>query len=86
MAVEAETDPTFKRGNPKVLFRGTYYSGSLMGKVVWNPWDIHPNGKKFLMIKPPASTSATSTAAVSQPKIIVVVNWFEELKQRVPVK
>jgi Tol biopolymer transport system component len=84
MAVEVETDPTFKRGNPKVLFRGTYYSGSLLEKMVWTLWDIHPNGKKFLMIKPAASTSATSTAAVPQPKINIVVNWTEELKQRVP--
>ncbi len=85
MAVEVETDPTFKRGNPKTLFQGTYFSNNLQ-KAVMTPWDIHPNGKRFLMIKPPASTSATSTAAVSQPKIDIVLNWYEELKQRVPVK
>ena len=83
MAVEVETQPTFKRGNPKTLFQGTYIA-TLFPKGVLTSWDIHPNGKKFLMIKPPASAGATHGAANPQPKIIVVVNWFEELKQRVP--
>jgi serine/threonine protein kinase/Tol biopolymer transport system component len=84
MAVDVETDPTFKRGNPKTLFRGTYSSTAIQNSVT-TPWDISPDGKKFLMIKPPASAAAP-TAASPRPKIIVVVNWFEELKQRVPVK
>jgi hypothetical protein len=37
------------------------------------------------MIKPPASTGAGS-AAESPRKINVVVNWFEELKEEVPVE
>jgi len=85
MAVEVKTDPTFKRENPKTLFRGTYVSVNVI-KNVSTSWDIHPDGKKFLMIKPPASTSATPTGVAPQPKIIVVVNWFEELKARVPTK
>jgi eukaryotic-like serine/threonine-protein kinase len=85
MAVDVETAPTFKRGNPKTLFQGTYSSAPFQ-KVVSTPWDIHPNGKRFLMIKPAASASATPTAASPQQKITIVVNWFEELKQRLPVK
>ena len=85
MAVEVATEPTFKRGNPKILFRGTYFSSNAQN-IVLTPWDIHPNGKKFLMIKPAASTGTAPTAASPQPKITIVVNWFEELKQRVPVK
>jgi hypothetical protein len=42
------------------------------------------------MVKPPATTAAESSAGESaasapQPKIIVVLNWFEELKERIPV-
>ena len=85
MAVEVEIEPTFKRSNPITLFRGTYLSRSLQ-KLVFTRWDIHPNGKKFLMIKPAASAAAASAAASPQPKIIVVLNWLEELKQRVPIK
>jgi serine/threonine protein kinase len=89
MAVEVVTEPTLKHGNPKTLFRGTYDSPVFQN----NPyaiWDIHPNGKKFLMLKPPATTKAKSIkqegASIPQQKIIVVLNWFEELKQRVPIK
>ncbi len=85
MAVEVQTEPTFKRGNPKILFKGTYLS-STEQKVTMTAWDISPDGKRFLMIKPPGSTGAAPTAAAPQPKINIVVNWFEELKQRVPVK
>jgi hypothetical protein len=69
-----ETEPAFKPAKPKVLFKGTYLS-----------WDISPDGKRFLMIKPPASTGAASAEGEPR-KITVVVNWFEELKQRVPTK
>jgi hypothetical protein len=50
------------------------------------PWDMSRDGKRFLMIKLPASTGASPAAAAPRPKINIVVNWFEELKQRVPVK
>jgi Tol biopolymer transport system component len=86
MAVEVETDPTFKHGNPKVLFRGTYIFETALN-VSFTPWDITPDGKHFLMIKPPAapkSKTEETAAPAPQPKIIVVLNWFEELKDRVP--
>jgi len=78
MRVAVETEPTFKKGTPEELFRGTYvgyYPGDF-------PWAIHPDGNRFLMIKTPSSTDA---ATGQQPKIIIVTNWIEELKQRVPV-
>jgi serine/threonine protein kinase len=86
MAVEVETEPTFKRGNPKTLFQGTYFFRNITQTITVTPWDISPDGKKFLMIKPAASSAAAPTATGPQPKIIVVTNWFEELKERVPVK
>ena len=84
MSVDVETDPVFKPGHPKILFRGNYLSDPL---TVGGPayWDIHPDGKRFLMIKPAVSTGAALAATGSQ-KINIVLNWFEELKQRVPVK
>jgi len=45
------------------------------------PWDISLDGKRFLMIK----ESEISTAAGPRPKINIVLNWFEELKERVPI-
>lgn len=79
MAVPVKTDPTFSFGTPDLMFQGTY----VMSNVPFlSNWDISPDGKRFLMMKSPA---ALSTAAGS-PKINIVLNWFEELKQRVPVK
>jgi Tol biopolymer transport system component len=85
-AATVRTDPAFSNESPKFLFRGAYVAASfVLGALELSPWDIHPNGKKFLMIKPPSSGSTTSEAPGPR-KINIVVNWFEELKQKVPVK
>jgi hypothetical protein len=42
-------------------------------------YDVSPDGKRFLMILPANDTTA-------QPQINIVLNWFTELQQRVPVK
>jgi Tol biopolymer transport system component len=73
MVVAVETSPIISIGSPKTLF--DFVSGS-SGIIC----DISPDGKRFLMMKEPKSY-------VEAPrKISVVINWFEELKQRVPVK
>jgi Tol biopolymer transport system component len=82
MAVAVETKPALSFGTPKLLYKSAYQGFSIGSGT---PWDVHPDGKRFLMIKPPRSTGA-APAASGQPRITVVVNWFEELKQRVPVK
>jgi eukaryotic-like serine/threonine-protein kinase len=75
MAVDIATRPSFTAGKPRVLFEGRY-----------NPapgttpnYDVSPDGQRFLMIKP---SEASEAAAPTQ--INVVLNWFEELKRRVP--
>ena len=45
-------------------------------------YDITPDGKRFLVVLP-AKNDATKAATA---QINVVVNWFEELKQRVPMQ
>jgi serine/threonine protein kinase len=83
MAVSVKTEPSFDIvGTPQVLFRGMYVSAAPDNGT---PWDISPDGKRFLMIKPPASTGAAPAAAGPR-RINIVLNWFEELKQRVPVQ
>jgi serine/threonine-protein kinase len=76
IAVAVQTEPTFKCGKPVPLFRGTY---------VFMYWDISPDGKRFLMMKETAAT-AKPAAPETPRKINIVLNWLEELKQRVPVK
>jgi serine/threonine-protein kinase len=74
MAVDIAAQLSFTTSKPRVLFEGRY-----------NPapgttpnYDVSPDGQRFLMIKP----AEGSTAAPTQ--INVVLNWFEELKRRVP--
>jgi serine/threonine protein kinase len=80
MAVDVETETTFKADVPRKLFQGNYYSYLDSSGM----WDIHPDGNKFLMIKPTQTADSESTAKTPH-KINIVLNWFEELKQRVPV-
>jgi hypothetical protein len=49
------------------------------------PWDISPDGKRFLMLKE-APSAAKPAAAEASGKINIVVNWLEELKQLAPTK
>ncbi|MBN2320154.1 MAG: protein kinase, partial [Acidobacteria bacterium] len=77
IAVDVQTtEPTFKAGKPKPLFRGA-------NNVMGHQWDLSPDGKRFLMLK---EAAPTESAVGSRMRITIVLNWFEELKQRVPVK
>ena len=48
MAVEMNTEPAFNPGKPRILFRGEYV-GALPNNGI--PYDVHPDGKRFLMMK-----------------------------------
>ena len=72
MAVDVTAEGTFSAGKPKVLFEGSYVPTPRS----FPDYDVSPDGQRFLMLK------ATEQAAPAQ--INVVLNWFEELKQKVP--
>ena len=75
MVVPVEPGPNLRVGIAETLFDvGTYYGGAFS-----RPWDVSPDGQQLLML-----TSATTTDADGQTEIIVVLNWFEELKRLVP--
>jgi serine/threonine protein kinase/Tol biopolymer transport system component len=80
VATPVETEPSFSPGTPKVLFQSIYATSNTTSGT---PWDISPDGKRFLMIKEPGTVTSGSGIPL---KINIVLNWFEELKQRVPVK
>jgi hypothetical protein len=67
-----ETGAGFRPGAPEVLFEGPYYA------FFYRAWDLHPDGDRFVMLKP-------SPSDARQRELIVVENWFEELKRKVPV-
>jgi eukaryotic-like serine/threonine-protein kinase len=71
MAVDYTEQPTFSAGKPKMLFQGPYTPTPRTAA----DYDVNPDGQPFLMLK------ATEQ---SPGQINVVLNWFEELKQKVP--
>ncbi len=79
-----KTESTFRPGNPQVLFRGKYLVSPPANGI---PGDVHPDGKRFLMIKESGRADGASangeTGAARPRKINIVVNWTEELKQQV---
>jgi hypothetical protein len=84
MSVSVTTEPNFSIiGSPQKLFQGPY---ACPAKDISDAicCDNSPDGKRFLMIKLPVESKAAAEAP--QQKIIIVTNWFEELKQRVPGK
>ena len=72
MAVGTTTQPTFSAGNPKVLFEGRY----VRTQQTMPNYDVSRDGQRLLMVKSAQTEAAT--------QINVVLNWFEELKRRVP--
>ena len=77
MAVDITTQPSFAAGKPRMLFEGKVRTES--GTTFAN-YDVSPDGQRFLMLKPAEQAQAAPT------QINVVLNWFEELKRRVPTR
>ena len=72
VAVSVETEGGFSLGRAQSLFKDVYVLRSSS-----RSYDIHPDGEQFLMIK-------KVEEEVPRTELIVVENWFEELKRRVP--
>jgi len=70
MAVSVESDPEFAAGNPEILFEAQSRN-----------YDIAPDGQRFLMVKP----GATGEPYAGLNQIHVVLNWHQELLEKVPV-
>ena len=75
MAVEIKTQPSLIVGKPRLLFEG-YAVNQTVGAVAAN-YDVTPDGQRFIMLQPSAQPAAGT-------QIVVVENWLEELKRRVP--
>jgi hypothetical protein len=74
-AVPVQTAPTFVPGNPTKLFDGRY-----LANLNARAYDVSRDGQRFLMIRRDNTTGGETSAPAG---MVVVLNWFEELKQRV---
>ena len=73
MAVSVTTGPTLTLGTPVLVFEGPYDNGFARA------YDLGPDGR-FLMLKP-----LEREGDRRPPQITVVINWHQELLERVPV-
>ncbi len=75
MVVPVKLQPTFTPGTPRQLFEGRY--GATAGI---RSYDVTADGKRFLMVQ------QKERPALAAAEMILVQNWLEEVKARVPVK
>jgi len=73
--VPVSTQTQLTAGVPQLLFEGTF----LRNSAGTRPFDVTPDGQRFVMIKSGNAVDDTNA-------IIVVQHWFEELKRLVPPK
>ena len=74
MAADITTWPSISAGKPKMLFQGSYVPSA----ITFPYYDVSPDGQRFLMFKPNEQNTSLT-------QIVVVQNWFEELKQKIPI-
>lgn len=74
MEVAIESQPSFSAGTPRPLFEDLYAT------QISRSYDISPDGLRFLMVKNVGAQQNQS----ARTEIIVVENWFEELKRLAP--
>jgi serine/threonine-protein kinase len=78
MSVPIETVPSFRPGTPAVMFDlPPFYRTSAR---IRRQWDIAPDGERFLVMNP----GELVTGERSQSRMVVVLNWQEELTRLVP--
>jgi len=73
MAASLQSNSRFRVLGREKLFEGAHFWGAISGAQ----YDVRPDGQRFLVLN---MRSADEEVA----KIYVVLNWFEELKRRVP--
>ena len=82
MVVPVETEPIFRIATAETVFEGPAF---LIGGLGFGGGpqlrfeDISPDGQQFLMLK------QLTNDLESGRQITVVLNWLEELKERVPI-
>ncbi len=69
MAISVQTQPAFVSERPRLLFETS--------PAILPAFDVAPDDQRFLMVK-------VSEKELPAAQINVVLNWFEELKQKVP--
>ena len=78
--VTIDPGPPLSVGTPEVLFDYLPYYFDRRGPG--RHYDVDPNGQRFLML---SNTTSGDGGTVLTPQINVVLNWTQELLERVPI-
>jgi serine/threonine-protein kinase len=70
MSVAVETQPGFKAGTPRVLFKNAGY-------LAFGNYDVAKDSQHFLLVK-------EKETAASPKELNIILNWSEELKRHAP--
>jgi len=81
MRVSVTLSPTFTLGIPVKLFEAAAFFTPPLGGGVGRMYDVTHDGQRFLMVKDGSAADEAPPA-----RIVLVQNWFEELKARVRAK
>ena len=91
MSVRVDAGTIWHASDPAKLFDGQYIVGS--ARLSGRTYDVSPDGRRFLMIKPggsglagPGVGSLGGRTRRTEQGIVVVQHWDEELKRLVPKK
>jgi serine/threonine-protein kinase len=71
-------------GTPTRLLKTRYYAGQTILGLDLRAYDVSPDGNRFLMIKEIGEPDQQPT--VQPGRVVVVLNWFTELKERLSAK
>ena len=76
MGARVQRGPPFVVTTTDTILQGAYDPGS---------WDLHPDGDRMVVTQRVTSTSSDdqTDGTLTPERFLVVVNWFEELLQRV---
>ena len=82
MVAGVSTDAEFSPSAPALLFEQPFVLRAFHVQELLN-YDVTPDGREFVMIRPVEGDEGES---VPPTELHVVLNWFEELKARVPTE
>ena len=71
MVADVRTDGDFVVSDPRVLFEASYNASDVVN------YDVSSDGQRFVMIETDPQGDGR--------RLELVVNWFEEVKERVPM-
>jgi len=80
VAIPAVPGATFTAGPPVKILNRKYYAGASLLGLDLRAYDVSSDGQRFLMIK----ESASVPRQAQEVNLVLVLNWVEELRARLP--